>query len=89
MNGERATWGLAGATVWMNWLWGTHGRDGSVVLGINAEPESLAPRCESVSLAGRFGAPFVMPYENDAPITLCRGLKTPPEKLWPDLKFFY
>ena len=31
---------------------------------------------------GRFGAPLVMPYEDDAPILLCRGLKTPLPELW-------
>jgi 4-amino-4-deoxy-L-arabinose transferase-like glycosyltransferase len=70
-------------------LWGTHGRDGSVVMRINEEPEHLASKCQSVTLAGRFGAPYVMPYENDAPITICRGLKWPLDELWPKLKFYY
>jgi hypothetical protein len=71
------------------WMWGPRGYDGSVLLRINEEPEELAPRCQSVALAGRFGAPYAMPFETDAPITLCRGLHPPLGELWPSLKFYY
>jgi 4-amino-4-deoxy-L-arabinose transferase-like glycosyltransferase len=69
--------------------WGPRGFDGSVLLRVNEPPEKLAPRCRSVALAGRFGGPWVMPYEDDAPITLCHDLHPTLPELWPELKFYY
>ncbi len=71
------------------WTWGPRGFDGSVLLRVNETPASLGRRCRAVSLAARFGGPFVMPYEDDAPITLCYGLRPTLAELWPELKFFY
>ena len=31
---------------------------------------------------------YCMPYENDLPIFLCRGIKMPIEQTWPQTKFF-
>jgi hypothetical protein len=70
-------------------LWGARGYDGSVLIRVNEEPQKLARRCDSAVLGGRFGASYAMPYENDAPISICRGLHTPLGKLWPQLKFYY
>jgi hypothetical protein len=71
------------------WTWGPRGFDGSVLLRVNETPKSLGRRCTSVKLAGTFGGPWVMPYENDAPITLCHELHPTFAVLWPELKFFY
>jgi 4-amino-4-deoxy-L-arabinose transferase-like glycosyltransferase len=68
------------------WFWGPRGHDGSVVLRINGDEELWRPRCDTLTVAGRFGSPLVMPYENDAPILLCRGLKTPLPELWDKFK---
>src|SRR5208282_652183 len=70
-------------------LWGTRGLQPDVVIAINREPEKLADNCREVVLSGRFGAPFVMPFENDAPITLCRGVHPPLAELWPRIRFYY
>jgi hypothetical protein len=67
-------------------LWGPRGYDGSVILRIAGNETLWRPRCASLAVAGRFGAPFAMPYENDAPILLCRGLTTPLPELWPQLR---
>jgi len=45
--------------------------------------------CREVLVLGRFGAPYVMPFEDDAPITLCRGLHPSLSELWPRIKFYY
>jgi len=68
------------------WYWGPRGHDGSVVLRINGDERIWRPRCASLAVAGRFGAPLVMPYEDDAPILFCRGLKTALPDLWPELR---
>jgi hypothetical protein len=70
-------------------LFGPRGYDGSVLIRVNEEPAKLARRCRSVALGGRFGAPFVMPYEDHAPISICWGLEPPLQILWPQLKFYY
>jgi hypothetical protein len=67
-------------------FWGPRGHDGSVVLRINGDETIWRPRCASLEVVAHFGARFAMPYENDAPILLCRGLVTPLPELWPKLR---
>jgi len=57
------------------YLWGARGHDGSVMLHINGKAERWMRNCASAEVVGTFGAPYAMPYENDRPIILCRGLK--------------
>jgi hypothetical protein len=64
------------------YLWGTHGHDGSVILALNGPAERWTRRCRSSEVVGTFGAPFAMPYENDRPIVLCRGLKADLTETW-------
>ncbi|HVN68992.1 MAG TPA: glycosyltransferase family 39 protein, partial [Candidatus Binatia bacterium] len=60
------------------YLWGPRGRDGSVVLAINADPAKWSPICDSVRVVGWFGrSPYQMPYEHGRPILLCRGMHPP------------
>jgi hypothetical protein len=67
-------------------LWGPRGHDGSVVLRINGREEVWRPRCDSLALVHRFGVRYAMPYENNAPILLCRGTKTPLPQMWPQIR---
>jgi hypothetical protein len=67
-------------------FWGPRGHDGSVVLRINGTEKVWRARCASLEVVARFGAPYAMPYENNAPILLCRGLLTPLPELWPKLR---
>lgn len=64
-------------------LWGVGGFDGDTVLMINGDPAHWERLCRSSEIVGRIGAPFVMPYENDRPIILCRGLRRPLAAVWP------
>jgi hypothetical protein len=68
------------------YIWGTHGFDGSVIIHVNGDPERWRDGCASVETVAKFGAPYVMPYENNAPIFICRGLKRPLAEIWPRLK---
>ncbi len=70
-------------------LWGTRGLQPDVVIAINREPEQLLEHCREVVLLGRFGAPLIMPFEDDAPITLCRGVHPSLAELWPHIRFYY
>jgi hypothetical protein len=68
------------------YFWGPRGYDGSVLIHINGDPERWRPNCASLDIAGRFGAPYVMPYENDRPIFICRGLRVPLQAAWDHFK---
>jgi len=68
------------------WLWGVHGFAGDTLILVNIDPARVERLCRSTEVAGRIGAPYVMPYENDRPITLCRGLRRPLAEVWPMFK---
>ena len=70
------------------YVWGPRGYDGSVVIHINGDPGRWRANCASLDMAGTFGAPLVMPYENDRPIFVCRGLRVPLDTAWPRFKRF-
>jgi hypothetical protein len=70
------------------WLWGAHGHDGSIMLHINGKPERWIRNCASAEVVGTFGAPYAMPYENDRPIILCRGLKANLSDTWARFRHF-
>lgn len=64
------------------WLWGPRGYDGSVILHVNGDPAMWQDFCEHTSVVRTFGAPYAMPYENDRPIILCRGLRADLRDTW-------
>jgi hypothetical protein len=70
-------------------LWGTRGLEPDVIITINRKPDELEENCREVVVLGRFGAPYVMPFEDDAPITLCRGLHPSLRDVWPQVRFYY
>jgi MFS family permease len=67
-------------------LWGTRGFNGDVLVHINGDPERWRRAFASVDVATKFGGPFVMPYENDRPIFVGRGLRVDFSRIWPRLK---
>jgi 4-amino-4-deoxy-L-arabinose transferase-like glycosyltransferase len=70
------------------YLWGPRGFDGSVTIHINGDPDRWRPNCETLDIVATFGAPYVMPYENDRPIFICRGLRVPLPLAWSHFKRF-
>jgi hypothetical protein len=90
-------YGLPRATCTHNsyWIWGPpEGKTGEVmiVLGNYHELErsfaDISPHFESIEHVATFAHPLAMPYENDRPIFLCRGLKVPFAELWKRDKHF-
>ena len=59
-----------------------------MLIHINGDPERWRRNCASLDIAGTFGAPLVMPYENNRPIFVCRGLRVPLGIAWPRFKRF-
>lgn len=70
------------------WLWGPRGYDGSLILHVGGNADRWRSLCRSVEVVGSFGGPYVMPYENDRPIFICRDLRMPLAALWNRLKRF-
>ena len=69
-------------------LWGPRGYDGSLIIHVNGDPEAWRRRCASVEVVATFGSPYAMPYENDRPIFICRGLRARLADVWPRFRSY-
>jgi hypothetical protein len=67
-------------------LWGTRGYSGNVLLDVNGDCGHDRHLFRSAQKAATFTARYVMPYEDDMPIMLCRGIKQPLAQIWPSIK---
>jgi hypothetical protein len=70
------------------WLWGTHGYSGDVVVDVNGDCGAGSHLFRSERLAARFNAPWVISYEQNIPIMVCKGIRTPLPALWPTLRTY-
>ncbi|HEY5096226.1 MAG TPA: glycosyltransferase family 39 protein [Candidatus Eremiobacteraceae bacterium] len=70
------------------WVWGARGFSGNVVLDVGGDCGASAHLFRSSVHAATFSAPYVMPYEDNLPIMICRGIKVPLATLWPTLKHY-
>jgi MFS family permease len=71
------------------YLWGLRGCTGEVILyyGMGTEAE-LRANFESVEWLGLTHCQHCMPYENNRSVYLCKGIKSPLEQIWPEVKLF-
>jgi hypothetical protein len=69
-------------------IWGPQGCTGKVVITINVRLQDIASGFESVEPAGQTSCAYCMPYENNAPINIARGLKAPFATAWPGVKVY-
>jgi hypothetical protein len=70
------------------WIWGTHGYTGNVVIDVHGDCGASQHLFRSARLAATFDAPWVMSYEQEIPIMVCRGIRVPIANLWPKLKHY-
>ena len=70
-------------------LWGTHGRDGDVLIDVHGDCGAGAHLFRTSERAALLTSPLVMPWENELPIMVCHGLGTPLAELWPAKKLYY
>jgi len=72
------------------WLWGAHGYTGNVVIDVNGDcgAHDFPGLFRDARLVMRFNSPWVISYERDIPISLCRGIRTPLSELWPHLRHY-
>jgi len=68
-----------------HFFWGPRGCTGEVLIVLQRSREGLERVCTSVEEAGRHEHPWGMAEEN-GPIHICRGLKTPLSEMWPQVK---
>jgi hypothetical protein len=63
------------------WIWGYPARIGTLIV-IGGEEEAHSGDCRELIEAAVFHSPYVMPYENNLKIWICRGLASSVEELW-------
>jgi hypothetical protein len=68
------------------WLWGTHGYTGDVIIDVNGDCGAASHLFRTARLAARSDPPWVISYEQNIPIMVCTGIKTPISTLWPKLR---
>ena len=68
------------------WVWGPRGYTGNVLILVGDVCGGKGSHFRSGVRAATFTAPWVMPYENNLPISICRGIREPIAQLWPSLK---
>lgn len=64
------------------WYWGTHGYTGEVLLILGGREEDHRRVYRTVEKKDVFRHPYVMPYENNLGIFLCRDLEQPFPEVW-------
>ncbi len=70
------------------YIWGPDHCSGAVVIIIGVNISDFGGAFADVRQAGRSHCEYCMPYENNLPIYVARGIKTPLEQLWPNAKHF-
>jgi hypothetical protein len=58
-----------------------------VLIHIGGTVKDDSRECRSATLAATFTARYIMPYENDLGIVICRGLRMPVARAWERLRF--
>ena len=70
------------------YLWGTRGRSGQVLIAFGGAKSDYEKVYESVQQVTRFEHLYVMPYENNRPVFICRTPKVTLDKVWSRTKHF-
>ncbi len=70
------------------WMWGPRGYSGEVMIIVGGSRDEHLKVFREVEQAGATDCHYCMPYEDDQPIFVCRGLKVPLDEIWPKLKHF-
>jgi hypothetical protein len=68
------------------WLWGPPDADGSVVVLLGGPQDRLAELFESLQRTGTVRCAPCMPYEDEKPVWIGRGMRRSFAEIWPRLK---
>jgi len=64
------------------WFWGYPEAGIKTVIVVRGEEEDHSKSCDEVTLAAVHTCRYCMPYENNAPIYVCRGLRRTLAEIW-------
>jgi hypothetical protein len=70
------------------WIWGPRDYDGEILILLGGDIEEHKPDFREVELVSVIDCQYCMPYEDNVPVYLCRGLKHKPEEVWPAVKHY-
>ncbi len=70
------------------WVWGPRGYSGNVLIDVHGDCENKAHLFRTHRVVAHFSNPWVRPFENGLPISLCRGISMPLSVYWPQLRRF-
>jgi hypothetical protein len=70
------------------WLWGPGGWDGGALVVVGGSEEQLRALFADVERAATTDCGRCMPYENQRPVWIARGLRLPVTELWPRIKHY-
>jgi hypothetical protein len=70
------------------WIWGPRDYDGEILILLGGDIEEHKPDFREVELVSVIDCKYCMPYEDNVPVYLCRGLKYKPEEVWPAVKHY-
>jgi len=68
------------------WLWGPGQRSAEVMIVVGGDPEDNQAVFREITRVGTATSKYSMPYEQDMPVYIGRGLKIPVSELWPMVK---
>lgn len=70
------------------WLWGTGGKTGEVLVVVGGREQDLAALFREHYRAAVIFHPYSMPYENNLPVYVCRGIGKPLYEVWAMVRNF-
>ncbi|MCP5047360.1 MAG: glycosyltransferase family 39 protein [bacterium] len=71
-----------------HFFWRPEGFSGNILIAVGGSKKRLETSFDEVIEMDRTDCKYAMPYENNKPIYLCRGIKKPLNELWPNVKKF-
>ena len=71
------------------WVWGYPKEGFKTVIVVRGEEADHKESCEEVTVAAVHTCRYCIPYENNAPIYICRGLRVTPAEIWENDKAFH
>jgi hypothetical protein len=71
------------------WVWGYPKEGFKTVIVVRGEEADHKESCEEVTVAAVHACRYCIPYENNAPIFVCRGLRITPAEIWENDKAFH